>query len=263
MGRRLAGKVLDYCDRLALFSESEGQITRAFLCDATHLCHRHLKSWMQELGMETSVDGAGNLHGLYAGAPRSSKRLLIASHLDTVPNAGRYDGILGVVLGIALIESLGNRRLPFAIEIIGFSEEEGVRFGVPFIGSNAFIHGLDNVTLGITDRSGVRVEEAIRRFGLDPTRSAAPTVDLSAFAYLEFHIEQGPVLESMNRGLGVVEAIAGQSRASVTFQGKVESRGHYADASPPGCAGRRPRNGLQQWRQQRTLRQAWSQPSAT
>ena len=150
---------------------------------------------------------------------------MIGSHLDTVPDAGRYDGVLGVVLGIALVESLGNRRLPFAIEIVGFSEEEGVRFGVPFIGSDALFNGLNDATLRITDHSGISVREAIRRFGLDPAQSAKPTVDPSAFAYLEFHIEQGPVLESRNCGLGVVEAIAGQSRARVTFQGKSNHAG--------------------------------------
>ena len=94
---------------------------------------------MQSLGMDARVDAAGNLRGLYAGSDPAAGRLLIGSHLDTVPNAGAYDGVLGVVLGIALVESLAGRRLPFAIEVAGFSEEEGVRFGIPFVGSRAFV----------------------------------------------------------------------------------------------------------------------------
>jgi allantoate deiminase len=144
--------------------------------------------------------------------------MLIGSHLDTVPRAGAFDGILGVVLGVALVERLDRRRLPFAIEVIGFSEEEGVRFGVPFIGSRALIGDIDDPLLE-------KIAEAINAFGLDPSRIGEARASDDALGYLEFHIEQGPVLESLDLPLAVVEAIAGQSRLDVTFDGQANHAG--------------------------------------
>jgi len=180
---------------------------------------------MQSLGMEVSVDAAGNLRGLYPGSDPTAGRLLIGSHLDTVPNAGAYDGVLGVVLGVALVESLVGKRLRFAIEIAGFSEEEGVRFGVPFLGSRALIGRLDEQLLATEDAAAVSIESAIRQFGLDPALLPAAALDPYTFAYLEFHIEQGPVLESIKEPLGVVESIAGQTRLTVQFTGKAAHAG--------------------------------------
>jgi allantoate deiminase len=175
--------------------------------------------------MEAGVDAAGNLRGLYAGSDPAAGRLLIGSHLDTVPNAGAYDGVLGVVLGVALIESLAGRRLPFAIEVAGFSEEEGVRFGLPFLGSRALVGRVDEALLAAEDSAAISVESAIRHFGLDPAQLPAAILDPRTFAYLEFHIEQGPVLESMNEPLGVVASIAGQSRLAVHFIGEAAHAG--------------------------------------
>ncbi len=159
------------------------------------------------------------------GLPRSSPRLLIGSHLDTVPNAGAFDGVLGVVLGVALVEELHGKRLPFAIEVIGFSEEEGVRFSKPFLGSMALTGTLSGDVLALQDAHGVSVGDAIRGFGLDPAAMAEARVSPLAFAYLEMHIEQGPVLESAHRPLGVVEAIVGQSRLLTSFTGKANHAG--------------------------------------
>ena len=114
------------------------------------------------------IDAAGNLRGLYAGAESKAPRLLVGSHLDTVPNAGAYDGVLGVVLAVALLQALDGRRMPFAIEVIGFSEEEGVRFGTPFIGSRALTGRLDEKLLARTDPRGISVRKAIEEFGLNP-----------------------------------------------------------------------------------------------
>jgi allantoate deiminase len=180
---------------------------------------------MQNLEMEAGVDAAGNLRGLYQGSDPAAGRLLIGSHLDTVPNAGAYDGVLGVVLGVALVESLAGKRLPFAIEVAGFSEEEGVRFGIPFLGSRALLGRMDEQLLAVEDSAAVSVESAIRQFGLDPAQLPAAALDPRTFAYLEFHIEQGPVLESMEEPLGVVESIAGQSRFTVQFTGKAAHAG--------------------------------------
>ncbi|HMJ62673.1 MAG TPA: hypothetical protein VK493_12965, partial [Bryobacteraceae bacterium] len=131
----LCDKVLACCREITQCSQTPGETTRTFLCEAMHDCHRILRSWMQGLGMDVRVDAAGNLRGIHAGSDPAAGRLLIGSHLDTVPNAGAYDGVLGVVLGIALVESLAGKRMPFAIEVAGLSEEEGVRFGIPFLGS--------------------------------------------------------------------------------------------------------------------------------
>jgi allantoate deiminase len=151
--------------------------------------------------------------------------LLIGSHLDTVPDAGAFDGVLGVVIGLALVECFRGERLPFAIEVIGFSEEEGVRFGVPFIGSRALAGTLDENNLSIKDRAGVSVGQAICEFGLDTAELNQAALTGSAGAYLEFHIEQGPVLESIPSPLGVVTGIVGQSRTIVTFGGKASHAG--------------------------------------
>jgi allantoate deiminase len=154
-----------------------------------------------------------------------------------VGNAGAFDGILGVVLGIALVEEMAAEiaassasPLPFAIEVVGFSEEEGVRFAKPFLGSLAFTGELDAAILARTDRHGVSVADAIRNFGLDPDELPAAVVDDSAFGYLEFHIEQGPVLESEGIALGVVDAIAGQTRMEFIFTGQA----NHAGTTPMG-----------------------------
>jgi allantoate deiminase len=180
---------------------------------------------MEQLGMSVSVDAAGNLRGIYGGSHPHAPRLIIGSHLDTVPNAGAYDGVLGVALGIALVEALGGDKLPFPIQVVGFSEEEGIRFGFPFIGSRAFTGSLEADLLRRKDKGSVTVEEAIREFGLNPLLIADAGRQDAALAYLEFHIEQGPVLESLDLPLGVVEAIAGQSRACVLFRGKANHAG--------------------------------------
>lgn len=219
---RLAEQVVEHCRQIAMFSEVEQATTRTFLCPAMHSCHCYLTRWMIELGVSVHVDGAGNLRGVF-GDPAAS-RFLIGSHLDTVPNAGRFDGILGVVLGIALIEA-ADRDLPFAIEVIGFSEEEGVRFGTPFLGSKALVQGLNSDSLALVDRDGISVAQAIRDFGLDPGLATWPGLAPKTAGYLEFHIEQGPVLDTAGKSLAIVDAIVGQSRAPVTFHGQANHAG--------------------------------------
>lgn len=213
--------VIACCQRLAAFTEEPGWITRTYLSSPMHDVHAHLRVWMESLGMNVWVDASGNLRGFYEG--RSAARLVIGSHLDTVPHAGAYDGVLGVVMGVALVEALQGRRLRFGIEVIAFSEEEGVRYRVPFLGSRA-VAG----TLGADLQE--MIAPAVREFGLDPSRIPAAVLAADAVAYLEFHIEQGPVLESLGLSLGVVEAIAGQSRLGVTFHGKA----NHAGTTPMG-----------------------------
>jgi len=210
--------VIARCRLLAELSEEPGFTTRTFLSPPMRQVHAHLCAWMERAGMSVEIDHAGNLRGLYPSAQPDAPRLFIGSHLDTVPRAGAFDGILGVVLAVALIENLDGRRLPFAIEVIGFSEEEGVRFGIPFIGSRAFIGDIDDQLLA-------KMAGAIAAFGLDPNRIGEAQVGDHSLGYLEIHIEQGPVLEDLNLPLGVVEAIAGQSRRDVLFEGKANHAG--------------------------------------
>jgi allantoate deiminase len=188
-------------------------------------CHREIARWTEPLGTHLRIDAAGNFRALYPAAQPNSPRLLIGSHLDTVPNAGAYDGILGVVIAVALLEGLQGRRLPFAIEVVGFSEEEGVRFGTPFIGSRALVGSLDRELLNVRDAEGISVRRAIENFGLNPEEIPQAELGNEALGYLEFHIEQGPVLENLNQPLAAVEAIAGQSRLDFAFIGNANHAG--------------------------------------
>jgi allantoate deiminase len=219
-----ARDVIGVCRELAAFSEEPGATTRRFLSPPMRDVHARLGAWMENTGMTVTVDAAGNLRGLYPAESAAAPRLLIGSHLDTVPHAGAFDGILGVALGIALVDLLGGRRLPLAIEVVGFSEEEGVRFSVPFIGSRALAGTVDDDLLHRRDGEGVSVREALVDFGLDPARLSEARAN-RAIGYLEFHIEQGPVLDRLSLPLGVVTAIAGQTRAEVTFTGAANHAG--------------------------------------
>jgi allantoate deiminase len=220
-----AEKVIARCKRLASITEIPGSTCRTFLSIAMRECYRVVGDWMEAAGASVSIDAAGNLRGLYPAAQTGAPRLLLGSHLDTVPDAGAYDGVLGVALAVSLLETLEDRKLPFAIEVIGFSEEEGVRFGAPFIGSRALTGKLDNELLNRTDTKGVSVRTAIENFGLKPAEISQATMKNDSLAYLEFHIEQGPVLESLGIPLGIVESIAGQTRGEFTFLGRANHAG--------------------------------------
>lgn len=220
-----ANTVIERCRRLAQITDIQGETTRTFLSPAMRMCMHTVQSWMEVAGLSVTIDAAGNLRGFYPGKHPDAPRLLIGSHLDTVPNAGAYDGILGVMLGLSLIESHNRQKLPFAIELIGFSEEEGVRYKLPFIGSRALIGRFDSNLLSLEDSAGIPLGLAIEAFGLDPETLGTPMLDGNAVAYLEFHIEQGIVLESRDLSLGVVDAIAGQTRGEMTFVGHANHAG--------------------------------------
>jgi allantoate deiminase len=220
-----ANCIIARCRQLATCTEVAGETTRLFLSPPMREVHALLKGWMEAAGMTVKVDAIGNLRGVWPGLTANCPRLLIGSHLDTVPNAGAFDGILGVVLGLAVVEQLRGQHLPFAIEVIGFSEEEGVRFNKPFLGSLALIGKLDADTLARADRNGITIAEAIRNYDLDPTNLSDALLPEEAFAYLEFHIEQGPILESEGASLGIVEALVGQTRMQLTFTGQANHAG--------------------------------------
>jgi allantoate deiminase len=220
-----AEEVMARCQKLASYSEDAGSTRRTFLSSPMRQCHGEIARWMEALDAQVRVDAAGNLRAYYPTGESTSPRLLMGSHLDTVPNAGMYDGIIGVVLAVSVIEALGGRRLPFGIEVVGFSEEEGVRFGTPFIGSRALVGRLDAELLGRQDARGISVRKAIEDFELNPAEIPQATLNDDTLGYVEFHIEQGPVLENLGRPLGVVEAIVGQSRLSFTFVGRANHAG--------------------------------------
>lgn len=213
------------CRQLARISEDPASTRRTFLSPPMREVHREVTSWLQSLGAQVCIDAAGNLRGFYPGSRAGAPQLLIGSHLDTVPNAGAYDGVLGVLLGVALLNTLAGEKLPFGIEVVGFSEEEGVRFGEPFIGSRALVGRLDDQLLNRQDANAATVRQAIEEFGLHPEKIPEAHVPANTLAYLEFHIEQGPVLEALARPLGVVEAIAGQSRLEFIFVGRANHAG--------------------------------------
>lgn len=212
----MPNRAIERCRQIAAISEIPGQICRTFLCPCTYQVHALLREWMEAEGMEVWVDHAGNLHGLYPGAAPEAPRLLIGSHIDTVPNAGPFDGVLGVVLGIEIVAALQGRRLPSALEVIAFSEEEGVRFGVPFIGSRALIGTLDEI-LERTDAAGITLADALLP---QPHAALAP----ESRAYFEIHIEQGPVLESLDLPMAVT--------LHLDLRRQGQSRGHHAHAPP-------------------------------
>jgi allantoate deiminase len=230
---RAARETVERCRQLASYTEEPGWTTRTYLSKPMHDVHRALTEWLAPWGCEVHIDAAGNLRAVRRGG--DAPRLIIGSHLDTVIHAGAFDGILGVVMGVALIEALGARDLPFAIELIGFSEEEGVRFGVPFLGSRAVTGDLD-------DRAIALMAGPIREFGLNGAELPLARLRPPLAGYLEFHIEQGPVLEQLGLPLGIVDAIAGQSRWEVRFEGSAA----HAGTTPPRLR-KDPLTGAAEW----------------
>lgn len=220
----LAQRTLTCCADIAACTEEPGQITRTFLCAPMHDAHARLDAWATTLGLQTREDAAGNWRATRRSDREGARTLVIGSHLDSVPNAGAYDGVLGVVLGLSLLDALGDTPLPYHVELVGFSEEEGVRFSVPFIGSRALL-GTAEELLTVTDAQGKTVAQAITEYGLDVGQLAEAQLREDVLGYLEMHIEQGPVLEAEDRSLAAVHAIAGQSRLNFTFTGKANHAG--------------------------------------
>jgi allantoate deiminase len=217
----LAEQVIERCRHIARRTDEPGFTTRTFLSPAAREVQALVKTWMEQAGMTVRIDAAGNVRGTRAARNPNSRRVILGSHLDTVPHAGAFDGILGVVMAIALAGMLDSLH----IEIAAFSEEEGVRFATPFLGSLALIGGLDADLLARSDATGTTVTEAIRNFGLDPAQLPDAKLSDDSVAYFEFHIEQGPVLDRLDLPLAIVEGIAGQSRFTVTFEGEANHAG--------------------------------------
>lgn len=216
------------CDELGVapYSDSADGLTRTYLSPAYHAAQARLAEWMAEAGMSVRLDPAINLIGRYEGSDPDTPALLIGSHLDSVRNAGRYDGPLGILLGIEVAAALSarSRRMPFAIEVIAFGDEEGSRFPAAMLTSRAVAGTLEPATLDVHDRDGVHLGELVD-LSAYPAAARAPG---SVLAYLEAHIEQGPVLEARGLAVGTVTGIAAQLRFEVEVTGVAGHAGTMA-----------------------------------
>ncbi|WP_407078748.1 allantoate amidohydrolase [Xanthomonas sp. WHRI 10208] len=218
------------CDALGVapYSDTPEGLFRAWLSPAHRAAIAQVSTWMRQAGMQVRLDAAANLIGRYDGTQADAPALLIGSHLDSVRDAGRYDGPLGILLGIECVAALHAqaRRLPFAIEVIAFGDEEGSRFPASMFCSRAVAGTLDPTTLAVTDAAGIDVATALADWDLDIAhiQHAARTPG-SVLAYLETHIEQGPVLEADGLPVGIVTAIAAQRRFALRFDGRAGHAG--------------------------------------
>jgi allantoate deiminase len=225
-----ARTVMERCEILASYSEEPDRLTRRFASKAMQQVNETVKSWMHAADMTVGQDDIGNLIGRYEAIHVGAKTLLLGSHLDTVRDAGKYDGPLGVMIALSCVERLNARqmRLPFAIEVLAFAVEEGLRYNNAYLGSKFMTGTLDPNVLHLTDIEGITMTEAIRSFGGDPDPESwhiARWRSDELLGYCEVHIEQGPVLEARNLPVGVVTAISGQNRLSVSFTGEAGHAG--------------------------------------
>lgn len=223
-----ARRVMARCDALAEISESGQGLTRVYLSPEHLRANARVGEWMQAAGMTVWQDEVGNICGRYEAAQPGAPALLLGSHLDTVRNAGRYDGMLGVLSAIETVQWLHDRqrRLPLAIEVIGFGDEEGTRFGITLLGSRGITGTWPDSWPTHPDGNGITVAQAMSDVGLDASQIARAARNVSDIvAYLELHIEQGPCLEQEDLALGVVTAINGARRLNCCFTGEAGHAG--------------------------------------
>jgi allantoate deiminase len=232
-------QIVARCRELAGVSEEAGRLTRRYATPAMARANAITGSWMREAGMTVRLDAAGNLVGRRPGSSPDAGTLLLGSHLDTVRDAGAFDGPLGVITAIALVQRLREEGvvLPFAIDVLGFADEEGLRFGTAYLGSRAVAGTFDDALFDVADDGGVSVRDALRGFGGDPaTVASASRQGEKLLGYVEVHMEQGPVLEERGAAVGVVSGIAGATRAEVRFAGRAGHAGTVPMALRRDCA---------------------------
>jgi len=214
-----AKRVMSRCDDLARISETDGKLTRRALGQAMRRAHGLVRSWMLEAGLHVEIDSVGNIFGSTNGNGEKPI-LLLGSHLDTVVNAGKYDGILGVVLALELVSEMNFSDLPFDVTVIGFSDEEGSRFQAKCVGSKSICGQLNETILTLRDENGICMRDAITDFGGNPENIFAPKYKSGEIlGFIEFHIEQGVTLESNGFPIGIVDAIVGQTNIVVDYHG--------------------------------------------
>jgi allantoate deiminase len=240
---RPAQQLVRMLDELGRVTDEPGRLTRTFLSPAMKRANALVGGWMKDAGLKTRVDSVGNLIGRLesplaartgpvrrGGATRSAppKTLLLGSHLDTVRDAGRFDGPLGVLLPVVALAELQRRGiiLPFHVEVLGFSEEEGVRFASAYLGSEGYTGRLTEKSLKLADADGTTIRQALEKFNGGKFKLPKPARQRQdLLGYVEVHIEQGPVLEARNLAVGVVSAIAGQSRFQLIWTGRAGHAG--------------------------------------
>ena len=218
LGEEIAGRITE----LGAISESKAHLTRLFLTSEHRAADDLILGWMRDAGMRAHIDAIGNVCGRYEGERPGLPCLMLGSHYDTVRDAGEWDGPLGLITAISCVANLNRngRRMPFAIEVVGFADEEGVRFASTLLGSRAVAGTFDERVLSTRDQAGIALRDALKDFGLDPGQiGTAARRRRELLAYLELHIEQGPVLEEQQLPVGVVTAIAGATRLSVRLAG--------------------------------------------
>ena len=209
------------CDQLAACSDEPDRLTRPFASGAMRQAHELVGGWMQEAGLEVRRDNIGNLRGRVG--PAEGPTLLMGSHLDSVRGAGKYDGPLGVVIAIAAAQRV---RVPYALELLAFADEEGLRYGTTYLGSRAVAGTFDTAVLKHVDRAGISMADAISAFAGDPSAIGQDAWRGGPLlGYFEPHIEQGPVLEARRLPVAVVSAIAGQNRYALNFKGEAGHAG--------------------------------------
>jgi allantoate deiminase len=219
------------CDELAAYTEEPGRITRLYGTPALVAARDAIAQWMRDAGLEVRTDAVGNVRGRGQGSAPTAPALLLSSHLDSVRDAGRYDGPLGILVALEAVDHLREKAqpVPFPIEVIAFADEEGLRFQTTYLGSCALAGSFDAAFLDRVDENGVTLREAMEAFGGAPDALAATALHAgAALAYLEVHIEQGPYLESVDAPVGVVTAISGQSRILAAFSGEAGHAGTVA-----------------------------------
>jgi allantoate deiminase len=218
----LGGEIVARINELGAISETPEHLARIFLTPEHRRAADLILGWMREAGMSAHLDAIGNVCGRYEGTSPGLPCLMLGSHYDTVRDAGKWDGPLGVITAISCVADLHRRgkRLPMAIEVTGFADEEGVRFASTLLGSRAVAGTFDEGVLAGRDRDGISMRDALTNFGLDPDHiGAAARVRRELLGYLELHIEQGPVLEAEHLPVGVVTAIAGATRMAARLTG--------------------------------------------
>jgi allantoate deiminase len=225
-------EILKQAQILGSITEEPGRITRTYLTPQHREAGEHILGWMRDAGMEAAFDALGNVVGRYTARDAGAPVLLTGSHMDSVVDAGRYDGLFGVLSPIACVKALHaqGKRLPYTFEVVAFGDEEGVRFGVSMIGSRALAGRFDFSALDRTDANGITMRDALVAFGGDPAAIATLKRDRIA-AYVESHIEQGPVLLNEGLAVGVVTSIAGGSRVRARVEGLA---GHAGTVPMPG-----------------------------
>src|SRR6201994_4540619 len=218
LGDEIVGRI----NELAAISETSGQLTRIFLTEQHRAAADLILGWMRDAGMGAHLDAIGNVCGRYEGERPGLPCLMLGSHYDTVRDAGKWDGPLGLITAISCVADLNRRgrRLPFAVEVVGFADEEGVRFASTLLGSRAVAGTFVESVLAARDSNGISMRDALIQFGLDPDHiGAAARAPSELLAYIELHIEQGPVLEAKAIPVGVVTAIAGATRLAANVTG--------------------------------------------